>query len=88
MNGAGSSITNKWFRHKAWVNDSGFSKIIAEFRACNCALGNRGPTKDGQFFKLCPLCSKKGVIALNNEVIETHKAENRKACMYKLASNP
>ena len=47
-----------WFRRKKWVNDSPFSKIFAEFRACNARLGNRGPTKDGQFFKLCPLCAK------------------------------
>ena len=49
---------NNWFRRKSWVNDSPFSKIFAEFRACNAGLGNRGPTKDGQFFKLCPLCAK------------------------------
>ena len=68
MNCPGPSRSNRWFRAKAWVNDSGFSKIISEFRACNSGLGNRGPTKDGQFFKLCPLCSRVGQTALNNEV--------------------
>ena len=60
---------NSWFVPKKWVNDSGFSKVLAEFRSCNAGLGNRGPTKDGQFFKLCPLCIKNGLNALNNEVI-------------------
>ena len=57
-----------WFRPKAWVNDSPLSKILSEFRSCNSSLGNRGPTKDGRFFKLCPLCEAKGVFACNNEV--------------------
>lgn len=47
-----------WFQKKAWVTDSAYSKIFAEFRACDAGLGNRGPTRDGQFFKLCPLCDK------------------------------
>lgn len=68
MNGPGLSPSNRWFRPKAWVNDSGFSKIISEFRACNSGLGNRGPTKSGQFFKLCPLCSRTNLRAINNEV--------------------
>ena len=68
MNTATLSATNMWFKPKAWVNDSVFSKIIAQFRGCNLGLGNRGPTKDGRFFKLCPLCSKKGRDSLNNEV--------------------
>lgn len=68
MNGPGSSLHNRWFTPKTWVNDSCFSKIISEFRACNSGLGNRGPTKDGQFFKLCPLCTKAGLTAINNEV--------------------
>ena len=59
----------RWFRPKPWVNDSGFTKIFAEFRTCNAGLGNRGPTKDGQFFKLCPLCSTAENINLNNEVL-------------------
>ena len=59
----------RWFRPKPWVNDSGFTKIFAEFRTCNAGLGNRGPTKDGQFFKLCPLCSTDENINLNNEVL-------------------
>ena len=71
MNGPGNSSTNAWFKPKGWVSDSGFSKIIAQFRSCNSGLGNRGPTKDGQFFKLCPLCAKDEVTALNNEVILT-----------------
>ena len=57
-----------FFKPKWWVNDSGFCKIFAEFRSCNASLGNRGPTKDGRFFKLCPLCSKQGITAINNEV--------------------
>ena len=69
MNGPGSSSVNAWFKPKTWVKDSGLSKIIAQFRSCNSGLGNRGPTKDGQFFKLCPLCAKDKITALNNEVI-------------------
>ena len=58
----------KWFKPKPWVSDSSRSKILSRFRACNASLGNRGPTKDGQYFPLCPLCAKKGDDALNNEV--------------------
>ena len=68
MNGAEATSGERWFRMKSWVNDSSSSKLIAQFRACNIGLGNRGPTVDGQFFKLCPLCQKTGVNALNNEV--------------------
>lgn len=68
MNGPESSSNHRWFKPKAWVNDSGSSKIFAQFRACNTGLGNRGPAADGQFHKLCPLCIKNGVKALNNEV--------------------
>ena len=57
-----------WFKPKPWVNDSCFSKILSEFRSCNAGLGNRGPTKDGRFFKLCPLCSGANVNSINNEV--------------------
>ena len=57
-----------WFRMKPWVSDSGMSKLYAEFRSCNSGLGNRAPRKDGQTFKLCPLCEKIGLSALNNEV--------------------
>ena len=59
---------HSWFKLKPWVNDSCTTKIISEFRACNAGLGNRGPTKDGRFFKLCPLCADIGVDSLNNEV--------------------
>ena len=69
MNGPGFSIKDDWWRPKSWVNDSCFTRIFAEFRSCNSGLGNRGPTKDGRFFKLCPLCSSAGKTALNNEVI-------------------
>ena len=58
----------RWFQPKSWVSDSGFSKILAEHRCCNAGYGNRGPAKDGCFYKLCPLCFKQGVVALNNEV--------------------
>ena len=68
MNGPGSSDSNHWFRPKSWVNEPCFSKIFAEFRSGNSGLGNRGPTKDGRFFKLCPLCQTVGATALNNEV--------------------
>ena len=68
MNGADSTSKERWFRLKSWVTDSSSSRLIAQFRACNIGLGNRGPTVDGQFFKLCPLCLKTGVKALNNEV--------------------
>ena len=68
MNGAEATSGERWFRMKSWVNDSSSSKLIAQFRACNIGLGNRGPTVDGQFFKLCQLCRKTGVNALNNEV--------------------
>ena len=47
-----------WFKKKPWVNDSAYSKILAEFRSCNSGLGNRGPTRDGRFYKMCPLCHK------------------------------
>ena len=57
-----------WFHPKAWVSDSGLSKTFAEFRVCNASLGNRGPTRDGRYFKLCPLCERDNIIALNNEV--------------------
>ena len=57
-----------WFKPKPWVSDSGVSRIIASFRICNSGLGNRGPAKNGQFYKLCPLCSNVGLTALNNEV--------------------
>ena len=59
---------HKWFSPKRWVNDSATSRIIAQFRACNSQLGNRGPARNGEFYKLCPLCSKLGINALNNEV--------------------
>ena len=68
MNGAEATSGERWFRMKSWVTDSSSSKLIAQFRACNIGLGNRGPTVDGQFFKLCQLCRKTGVNALNNEV--------------------
>ena len=58
----------QWFSPKPWVNDSATSRIIAQFRACNSRLGNRGPARNGEFYKLCPLCSKIGIMALNNEV--------------------
>ena len=64
----GSSTASPWFTLKPWVNDTGIRKIFAEFRTCNAQLGNRGPTKNGNRFKLCPLCSKSGLHALNNEV--------------------
>ena len=57
-----------WFKPKAWVSDSGFSRIISSFRVCNTGIGNRGPAKNGRFYKLCPLCSSAGTVALNNEV--------------------
>lgn len=59
---------NDWFRPKMWVSDSSISKIIAQFRACNTRLGNRGPARNGEVYKLCPLCEKSGITALNNEV--------------------
>ena len=66
-----SSVSKSiWFKPKPWVSDSCSSKIIARFRACNTSLGNRGPTKDGQFFQLCPLCAKVGRDAINNEVLK------------------
>ena len=54
------STKQKWFQLKPWVTDSPLSKIFAEFRACNIGIGNRGYTKDGRSFKLCPLCEKEG----------------------------
>ena len=61
----------RWFKPKGWVTDSCRTRVISVFRACNASLGNRMPTKDGRFFALCPLCSSKGIDALNNEVICT-----------------
>ena len=68
MNPADPTSSNRWFKPKGWVSDSCQTKIISMFRACNAQLGNRGPTKDGRFFSLCPLCSRVGQDALNNEV--------------------
>ena len=73
MNEPASSSSNSWFRPKLWVTDSSSSKIIAQFRSCNLQLGNRGPAKNGQFYKLCPLCTRAGTSALNNEVIINYK---------------
>ena len=69
MNGPEASKKNSWFKPRSWVNDSCFTKIFSEFRSCNAGLGNRGPTKDGRFFKLCPLCAKTGIVSINNEVL-------------------
>ena len=66
MNSPGTDKT--WFQPKPWVSDTGSSKIFAQFRSCNSGLGNRGPAKNGKFYKLCPLCEPSGHIALNNEV--------------------
>ena len=60
--------TKDWFKLKLWVGDTATSKIIAQFRSCNSRLGNRGPAKNGEYYKLCPLCAKTGITALNNEV--------------------
>ena len=57
-----------WFCPKQWVNDTSSSKVIAQFRSCNVRLGNRGPARNGEFYRLCPLCAKSGTVALNNEV--------------------
>ena len=57
-----------WFKPKHWLSDTATSKVIAQFRACNLRLGNRGQARNGQFYKLCPLCAQTGVAALNNEV--------------------
>ena len=70
MNAPEHGPKTHWFKPKAWVTDSARTKIISIFRACNASLGNRGPTKDGQFFSLCPLCSKAGQNAINNEVCQ------------------
>ena len=59
---------NPWFRPKAWISDSGFSRILSSFRVCNSGLGNRGPARNGMFYKLCQLCAETGLVALNNEV--------------------
>ena len=63
-----NTCSQKWFKLKTWVSDSAYSKTLAQFRCCNSGLGNRGPTKGGSFFKLCPLCEKQGIRTLNNEV--------------------
>ena len=68
MNPPEPHSVNKWFKPKAWVTDSCRTKILSQFRACNANLGNRGPTRDGRFFKLCPLCANHGTDAINNEV--------------------
>ena len=68
MNSPSPHTSKSWFRTKSWVTDSGISKIISQFRVCNSGLGNRIPAKNGQFYKLCPLCIKNSVTALNNEV--------------------
>ena len=66
MNSPGTD--KAWFKPKPWVSDTGSSKIFAQFRSCNSGLGNRGPAKNGKFYKLCPLCEPIGHTALNNEV--------------------
>ena len=68
MDAPSPSMIKQWFRPKSWVTDGGYSKIYSEFRVSNIGLGNRGPAKNGVFYKLCPLCIKSGVTALNNEV--------------------
>ena len=68
MNPPETQSKNKWFKPKGWVTDSCRTKIVSQFRACNASLGNRGPTKDGRFFKLCPLCAEISIDAINNEV--------------------
>ena len=68
MNPPGDTSIHQWFRPKQWVSDSGFSQIFSQFRSCNAGLGNRAPAKNGQYYKLCPLCEREGRTALNNEV--------------------
>ena len=63
-----SGPNSKWFKPKSWITDSGFSQIYSSFRVCNSGLGNRGPAKNGEFYKLCHLCADTGTVALNNEV--------------------
>ena len=78
MNLPGSSKTNQWFKPKSWVTDSCVSQIFAQFRSCNVGLGNRAPAKNGQIYKLCPLCADNGVKALNNEVTTSFIKDLRK----------
>ena len=67
--GAGPSDSAGWFKPKPWLADSGSSQIFASFRVCNAGLGNRGPAKNGKFYKFCELCSEDGLgLSLNNEV--------------------
>ena len=68
MNSPSSNRRDSWFKPKVWVSDSGMSKVYAEFRASNTGLGNRGPARNGQIYKLCPLCLRNGKKVLNNEV--------------------
>ena len=68
VNPGPASSSHPWFKPKSWVSDSGLSQVFASFRVCNSGLGNRGPAKNGKFYKLCPLCAENGVTALNNEV--------------------
>ena len=62
------SKIEQWFTPKSWVSDSCISKVFAEFRSSNIGIGNRKPAGDGNFYKLCPLCKKQGIVAPNNEV--------------------
>ena len=66
-----------WFKTKSWVNDSTASKTLASFRVCNIGLGNRGPARNGKFYRMCPLCLHHGKTALNNEVRYQHRVESR-----------
>ena len=75
MSFPGTSSASQWFRPRPWVSDSGLSQIISSFRSCNSGIGNRGPAKNGVQYKLCPLCLKNGVRALNNEVIDIVKVD-------------
>lgn len=73
MSFPGTSSVSQWFRPRPWVSDSGLSQIISSFRSCNSGLGNRGPANNGVQYKLCPLCLRNGVRALNNEVFSIIK---------------
>ena len=63
-----STPKRNWFRPKPWINDTLISKTVSEFRVCNAGFGNRAPAADGNRYKLCPLCLKRGAKILNNEV--------------------
>ena len=50
----------RWFKLQSHITDENWSKWICRTRAGNTGLGNRGPNRNGDILKQCPLCRKEG----------------------------